>query len=82
MWAELAVTAAKVVVVALAMVTTVPIMVWVERRGAAFIQDLLYRRNSCINPGAVSNMIILIEGNIEINGTPSYCIIILQFSST
>jgi len=41
MWAELAVTAAKVVVVALAMVTTVPIMVWVERRGAALIQDRL-----------------------------------------
>jgi len=41
MWAELAVTAVKVVVVAGAVLTTVPIMVWVERRGAAFIQDRL-----------------------------------------
>ena len=41
MWAELAVIAAKLVVIVLAMVTAVPIMVWVERRGAAFIQDRL-----------------------------------------
>lgn len=41
MWAELAVTAGKLLVIAVAMLTSVPIMVWVERRGAAFIQDRL-----------------------------------------
>jgi NADH-quinone oxidoreductase subunit H len=41
MWAELAVAAVKLVVVAGAMLTMVPVMVWVERRGAAFIQDRL-----------------------------------------
>jgi NADH-quinone oxidoreductase subunit H len=41
MWAELAVTAVKLVVVAGVLLTSVPIMVWVERRGAAFIQDRL-----------------------------------------
>jgi len=41
MWAEVAVTAGKLLVIAVAMLTSVPIMVWVERRGAAFIQDRL-----------------------------------------
>lgn len=41
MWGELAVTAVKLLIIAVAMLTTVPIMVWVERRGAAFIQDRL-----------------------------------------
>ncbi len=41
MWGELAVTAIKLVVVAGALLTAVPVMVWVERRGAAFIQDRL-----------------------------------------
>jgi NADH-quinone oxidoreductase subunit H len=41
MWAELAVTAIKLVVAAVALLTAVPVMVWVERRGAAFIQDRL-----------------------------------------
>ncbi len=41
MWAELAVTAAKLLAVAVVLLTCVPIMVWVERRGAAFIQDRL-----------------------------------------
>ncbi len=41
MWASLAVTAIKLVVVAGGMLTAVPVMVWVERRGAAFIQDRL-----------------------------------------
>jgi NADH-quinone oxidoreductase subunit H len=41
MWAELAVTAVKLLVVATIVLTIVPIMVWVERRGAAFIQDRL-----------------------------------------
>ncbi len=42
MWAELAVTvgSSSCVVVGI-LLTTVPIMVWVERRGAAFIQDRL-----------------------------------------
>jgi NADH-quinone oxidoreductase subunit H len=39
MWVELAVTAVKLVIVAAALLTMVPVMVWVERRGAAFIQD-------------------------------------------
>ncbi len=39
MWAEAAVTAAKLLVIAVGILTAVPIMVWVERRGAAFIQD-------------------------------------------
>jgi len=41
MWAELAVAAIKVVVAAVIVLTSVPIMVWVERRGAALIQDRL-----------------------------------------
>lgn len=41
MWVELAVTVAKLLVVAVALLTAVPVMVWVERRGAAFIQDRL-----------------------------------------
>jgi NADH-quinone oxidoreductase subunit H len=41
MWAELAVAAFKVVFAAVVVLTSVPIMVWVERRGAAFIQDRL-----------------------------------------
>ncbi|MEP0773731.1 MAG: NADH-quinone oxidoreductase subunit NuoH [Acidobacteriota bacterium] len=41
MWAELAITAAKLLAVATVLLTCVPIMVWVERRGAAFIQDRL-----------------------------------------
>ena len=41
MWASLAVTAAKLVVVAGSVLTCVAIMEWVERRGAAFIQDRL-----------------------------------------
>ncbi len=39
MWGSLAVSAAKLVAVATAMLSAVPVMVWVERRGAAFIQD-------------------------------------------
>ena len=41
MWASLAVTAGKLLIVAVGMLTAVPVMVWVERRGAAFIQDRL-----------------------------------------
>ena len=41
MWAEFAVVAIKVVVGAVILLTSVPIMVWVERRGAALIQDRL-----------------------------------------
>ncbi len=41
MWASLAVTATKLVVVAGSILTGVAIMEWVERRGAAFIQDRL-----------------------------------------
>jgi len=41
MWAELTVVAAKVVIGAVILLTSVPIMVWVERRGAAFFQDRL-----------------------------------------
>ena len=41
MWVELAVTVVKLLVVAVALLTAVPVMVWVERRGAAFIQDRL-----------------------------------------
>ncbi len=41
MWADLAVTAIKLAVVVGALLTTVPIMVWVERRGSALIQDRL-----------------------------------------
>lgn len=41
MWAELAVTAAKLILIAVGLLTAIPIMVWVERRGAAFIQDRL-----------------------------------------
>jgi NADH-quinone oxidoreductase subunit H len=41
MWASLAVTASKLVVVAGSVLTSVAVMEWVERRGAAFIQDRL-----------------------------------------
>ncbi len=41
MWAELAVTAAKLLLIATGLLTAIPVMVWVERRGAAFIQDRL-----------------------------------------
>ncbi|NWG00043.1 MAG: NADH-quinone oxidoreductase subunit NuoH [Thermoanaerobaculaceae bacterium] len=41
MWAELAVTAAKLLLIAVGLLTAIPVMVWVERRGAAFIQDRL-----------------------------------------
>ena len=41
MWGEVAVTAVKLVVLGVAMLSVVPVMVWVERRGAAFIQDRL-----------------------------------------
>ncbi|MCS7183648.1 MAG: NADH-quinone oxidoreductase subunit NuoH [Thermoanaerobaculum sp.] len=41
MWAEVAVAAFKLVVVASMLLTIVPVMTWVERRGAAFIQDRL-----------------------------------------
>lgn len=41
MLAELTVVAAKLLLLAGVMLTAVPVMVWVERRGAAFIQDRL-----------------------------------------
>lgn len=41
MWAELAVVGIKLAFVLAVMLTTVPIMVWVERRGSALIQDRL-----------------------------------------
>ncbi len=41
MWADLVVTVIKVVVVSTVLLTGVPIMVWVERRGSAMIQDRL-----------------------------------------
>lgn len=41
MWAELAVTAFKLVVLGGAMLAAVPIMMWAERRSAALIQDRL-----------------------------------------
>lgn len=41
MWADVAVTAIKLGVVVIVLLTTVPIMVWVERRGSALIQDRL-----------------------------------------
>jgi NADH-quinone oxidoreductase subunit H len=41
MWASVAITAIKLVVVAGSILTCVAIMEWVERRGAAFIQDRL-----------------------------------------
>jgi NADH-quinone oxidoreductase subunit H len=41
MWAEIIVSAAKVVVIAGTVLTLVAVMEWVERRGAAFIQDRL-----------------------------------------
>ena len=41
MWAELAVVGVKLAFVLAVMLTTVPIMVWVERRGSALIQDRL-----------------------------------------
>jgi NADH-quinone oxidoreductase subunit H len=40
-WAEVAVVAIKLAFVLAVMLTTVPIMVWVERRGSALIQDRL-----------------------------------------
>jgi NADH-quinone oxidoreductase subunit H len=40
-WAEVVVVGVKLVVVLAVMLTTVPIMVWVERRGSALIQDRL-----------------------------------------
>jgi len=41
MGAELIVIAGKLIVLATLLLTAVPVMVWVERRGAAFIQDRL-----------------------------------------
>ncbi len=41
MWAELVVIGIKLAVVLGVLLTTVPIMVWVERRGSALIQDRL-----------------------------------------
>ena len=41
MWASVAVIAVKLVAVASAILTSVALMEWVERRGAAFIQDRL-----------------------------------------
>ena len=41
MWAEIAVIGVKLGFVLAVMLTTVPIMVWVERRGSALIQDRL-----------------------------------------
>ncbi len=41
MWAEAVVVAVKLAFVLAVMLTTVPIMVWVERRGSALIQDRL-----------------------------------------
>jgi NADH-quinone oxidoreductase subunit H len=40
-WAEITVVAIKLAFVLAVMLTTVPIMVWVERRGSALIQDRL-----------------------------------------
>lgn len=41
MWADALVIGIKLAVVLVALLTTVPIMVWVERRGSALIQDRL-----------------------------------------
>ena len=41
MWADLAVISVKLVFGLVVLLTTVPIMVWVERRGSALIQDRL-----------------------------------------
>ncbi len=41
MWADIAVIGIKLAVVTGVLLTTVPIMVWVERRGSALIQDRL-----------------------------------------
>jgi len=41
MWAEIVVTAIKLGLVTVVLLTAVPIMVWVERRGSALIQDRL-----------------------------------------
>ena len=41
MWAELLVIGIKLGFVLAVLLTTVPIMVWVERRGSALIQDRL-----------------------------------------
>jgi NADH-quinone oxidoreductase subunit H len=41
MWAEIAISGLKLAVIAGMLLTVVPVMTWVERRGAAFIQDRL-----------------------------------------
>lgn len=41
MWAEIGVAALKLLLIVGLLLTVVPIMTWVERRGAAFIQDRL-----------------------------------------
>ena len=41
MWAEVVVIGIKLAIVLAVMLTSVPIMVWVERRGSALIQDRL-----------------------------------------
>ena len=41
MWAEVLVIGIKLAAVLTVLLTTVPIMVWVERRGSALIQDRL-----------------------------------------
>jgi len=41
MWAEVLVISIKVLAVTIVLLTTIPIMVWVERRGSALIQDRL-----------------------------------------
>ncbi len=41
MWADIAVISIKLAAVTVVLLTTVPIMVWVERRGSALIQDRL-----------------------------------------
>ena len=41
MWAELLVIGIKLAIVLGVLLTSVPIMVWVERRGSALIQDRL-----------------------------------------
>ncbi|MEJ2582871.1 MAG: NADH-quinone oxidoreductase subunit H, partial [Acidobacteriota bacterium] len=41
MWTEMVLVGVKLAFVLAVMLTTVPIMVWVERRGSALIQDRL-----------------------------------------
>jgi len=41
MWVELLVVVVKTLVVAVALLTTIPIMVWIERRASALMQDRL-----------------------------------------